>query len=337
MGGKGRKVFIGRISALFLALSGRRLYIILNKNCISEEKFREVRTESNRKYYWQTAVYPLRAWPKEEIIKIMERKISDRELSKQLQRSIKAIVNKRSSEKERNMQKIKIGICDDFPEAVETLSDIVSNCLEKKEYAYKIEKFYNGTDILAVIQQMDIVFLDIEMPGTDGIETGARMQKSNADCKIIMATSRADRFKEAFRINAFRFVTKPFDSEEIALVLDETLNSMLGIETVELYLNRIPYNVQQKDILYVKAYESYVGVFVKNRGMMRKDMSLTKIMSLLDSRIFYRADRKYAVNLSFIEDYRRGVIKITDIEIKVPRGKKKDFEKEYEEFRFRYS
>lgn len=250
---------------------------------------------------------------------------------------MKAITNKRSCEKQKNMQKVKIGICDDFPEVVEVLSNIVSEHLDKKEYAYKIEKFYNGTDLLESIQEMDIVFLDIEMPGLDGIEIGGRIQESNGDCKIIMATGRVDRFKEAFRISAFRFVTKPFDPEEIISALDEALNSMLGIETVELYLNRIPYNVQQKDILYVKAYESYVGVYVKNRGMMRKDMSLTKIMPLLDRRLFYRADRKYAVNLALIEEYKRGVIKITDVEIKIPRGKKKEFEREYEEFRFRYS
>ncbi len=234
------------------------------------------------------------------------------------------------------MRKIKVGICDDFPLIVEELSNIISHYLDKKGSAYEIFKFYGGTEVLDLIQELDLLFLDIEMPGLDGIEIGAMIQKKNVQCKIIMATAREDRFKEAFRISAFRFVTKPFDDEEIFMALDEAIELMIGIENVELYMNRIPYNIQQKDILYAKAYESYVGVAVNKKGMMRKDVSLTKLFSTLDSRLFYRADRKYVVNLDFIESYRRGIVKIADLEIRIPRAKKKEFEKVYEEFLFRY-
>lgn len=70
---------------------------------------------------------------------------------------------------------------------------------------------------------MDILFLDIEMPGEDGIQTGKRLRERGSECKIIMATSMAERFKEGYHIGASRFVTKPFDQEEVEEELDKRL------------------------------------------------------------------------------------------------------------------
>lgn len=235
------------------------------------------------------------------------------------------------------MREIVIGICDDLPQVVEELSGIICGNLESRCCEYQIKKFHDGEELLKVIHELDVVFLDIEMPKMDGIEVGKIIQERKVACKIIMATARVDRFKEAFRINAFRFITKPFDNAEIEMVLDDILKEMIGFDTVELYLNRIPYHIHQKDIMYIKAYESYVGVQVKNREMMRKDVSLVKMLALLDERLFYRADRKYVVNLRAIDMYDHGVIKLGDLEIKLPRVKKKEFEKIYEEFLFTYS
>lgn len=231
---------------------------------------------------------------------------------------------------------ITIGICDDVPEVLEELGHMISEVLNERVCEYKIEKFSTGEKALFMAARLNILFLDIEMPEMDGIAVGEQIHKMNEDCKIIMATARVDRFKEAFKIRAFRFITKPFDIEELTMVLDEAIDLLSGTKTVKLHLNRIPYDIQQGDIVYVKAYESYVGAYVKNGKMMRKDISLSKMFSLLDERLFYRVARGYIINLSFIEFYRKGVLKIADLEIGIPRMKKKDFEKRYEEYCFKY-
>lgn len=231
---------------------------------------------------------------------------------------------------------VNIGICDDVPEVVEKLSIIISDIMREMNSECKIEKFYSGVEVFPLLYQLDALFLDIEMPRMDGIQVGLKMQEYNSDCKIIMATGRVERFKEAFRIKAFRFITKPFDKDEIEMVLYETLQELRERKTIELYLNRIAYEIEQKDILFVKAYESYVGVMVKKIGMMRKDLSLTKIIAFLDDRLFYRVNRRYIVNLIFVESYKKGIVKVAGMEIKISNVKKKDFEKKYEEFKFKY-
>lgn len=234
------------------------------------------------------------------------------------------------------MKEVVIGICDDLSFAVDELNEIVSNYLEKKEYKATILKFAHGSEVIPYMDELDILFLDIEMPGMDGIEVGEQFCHKKSNCKIIMATSRIERFKEAFRIQAFRFVSKPFEVAEVENALEDTLSLMIGTDTIELFENRIMYHIQQKDICYVVAYESYVEAILLNRRKMRKDISLSKMQELLDKCLFYRINRKYLVNMSYIEKHDGESITIDNMKIKIPRVKKKDFEHIFKEFSIRY-
>lgn len=234
------------------------------------------------------------------------------------------------------MKEVVIGICDDLPFAVDELNEIVSNYLERKEYKATILKFLHGSEVIPYMDELDILFLDIEMPDMDGIEVGEQFFQNKSNCKIIMATSRIERFKEAFRIQAFRFVSKPFEVAEVENALEDSLDLMIGTDTIELFENRISYQIQQKDICYVVAYESYVEVMLLNGRKMRKDVSLNKMQDLVDKYLFYRINRKYLVNMSYIEKCNGENIVIDDMKIKIPRVKKKDFEYIFKEFSIRY-
>lgn len=113
------------------------------------------------------------------------------------------------------MREIIIGICDDEMLAVLQIEKMVIDYLERVEREVKILLFQSGRELLEHIEELHILFLDIEMPKMDGIEIGKNICKRNKECKIIMATGHLERFKEAFKIDAFRFVTKPFDSGEV--------------------------------------------------------------------------------------------------------------------------
>lgn len=71
------------------------------------ERRREAVTAYNRKYYRKTAIYPPRIWTDQEIEMLFNSKMTDRELSSVLHRSMKAIVNKRSSVRQA-MEKAKL-------------------------------------------------------------------------------------------------------------------------------------------------------------------------------------------------------------------------------------
>ena len=227
---------------------------------------------------------------------------------------------------------LKIGICDDEQIVSEILKRKVEICLREAGVQAEIALFSQGQDLLETGEDLDILFLDIEMPEMDGIEVGKKLRQKGNDCKIIVATSMVERFKEAFYIEAFRFVTKPFEMEEIREALREAFIAAGGNQTIEVYKNREKYNILCRVILYIEATESSVEFMLKD-GKYRKESSLTELEKKLEGNTFFRINRQCIVNIAQIEHYEKGVILINGDAKKVSQRKKKEFQNAYREYK----
>lgn len=230
---------------------------------------------------------------------------------------------------------LQIALCDDVVEQTLSLQEFISEYCERNHAEYSLSIFTSEEELLLNIEKLDIVFLDIEMPGLDGIETGRKIRAMNCKCRIIMATVMVERMREAFFIEAFRFIVKPFEQTEVEEALQACMKRVLGSGCILLYHNRIPYEIHQSEIQYVVTYDSYCEYRVKNK-MLRSEDSLKDLEQKLDQRLFYRIHRKYIVNMAQIESYRNGVLQMKDVELPVSRRRKKPFEQAFMEFDLRY-
>ncbi len=233
------------------------------------------------------------------------------------------------------MERKLIGICDDQSDSACVLAAMVAELLGEKRMEYQIQCYGSGEELLRHAGQLAIVFLEMEMPDMDGIETGGLLKRRNPGCRLIIDANIGHRYKEAFRINAFRFVTKPFETEEIREALFAAMDSFMGMGILELYQARNEYDVRQKDICYIQAFNGYAE-FVVGKQRMRKEISLTALEKSLDSVLFYRINRQIVVNLSRITRYRNGCVYVNGESLSVSRRNRKEFEQRYMEFNLRY-
>lgn len=227
-----------------------------------------------------------------------------------------------------------IAVCDDEITIATKLQDIIETILGT-ECDWEIRMYSNGDDLLQDISNIRIVFLDIEMPKEDGIVVGKKIKEQNADCKIIMATGMPERFKEAFKIQAFRFVTKPFDDTEVREALYAAMESFIGQTIITAYCARNEHHIQERNIAYMEAYNGYSEI-VSDNNRFRKDVALNELETVLDKRLFFRINRRYIVNVAYIDSYREGEIKIGKEKFSVSRRKRKEFEQKYIEFDLKY-
>lgn len=230
---------------------------------------------------------------------------------------------------------LRVALCDDQEYILVQLKKMLQEILKEKGCQYIIEVFSSGEELISKNEYCDVVFLDIEMPGMDGIQVGEIIRQRNAECKIIMATCAIERYKEAFHIRAFRFVTKPFVSEEIEEAMDAVLSLKRDDDSIELYCQRVLYKVKWKDIQYIQAYNGYSEFLVGNR-IFRKEISLNSIEEQLDMQFFSRIHRQYIVNMRWIISYDNGKVRVGNQVIPVSKRKRKDFEQEYIEFDLKY-
>ena len=234
------------------------------------------------------------------------------------------------------MGKIRIGICDDQREPALLLERYIRELeMSWRGDSWEIHIFSSGEELLQQAQAMSVVFLDIELGGMDGIETGRLLKQKNPECRLIMATGMEHRYKDAFRIQAFRFVTKPFDRDEIREALVAALAAVPGTALIEVFSQRVPYQIKQRDICYFEAYNGYVEA-TAGKQTFRKDMSLDAVESVVDGRIFYRISRQFLVNLHWVETYEKGHLVIGGKRFMVSRRKRSELEQKYIEYDIRY-
>ena len=227
---------------------------------------------------------------------------------------------------------IYIALCDDDKN---THVD-VRNLLKSYKYIYKKDveliEFYSAEELLEANERYDVLLLDYEMPGLNGISAGAELRKSGNNCKIIMLTGMQECYKEAFKISASRFVTKKISSEELYEALNSAILSISGNELIELFYENKKVKRLQRAIDYIKANDDFLKVYIRN-DVYLSNFRLEKMEQILDNRIFRRCHKSIIVNFESIERIDDDTITLSDgTHLKIAKRRKSEFMKAFIEY-----
>ena len=105
----------------------------------------------------------------------------------------------------------RIAICDDDVK----MRRLLCQAAEGYGAACEVDEFSDGMELLECNTQYDILFLDIDMPRMNGIETAERIRRTDRRVKIIYVTGYQDYMSRSFAVHPFSFLLKPVRREEI--------------------------------------------------------------------------------------------------------------------------
>lgn len=107
---------------------------------------------------------------------------------------------------------LKVALCDDNHNAVERYAQLVSHIAERHGIEIILSCFYSGEELLFhctdAPDQMDIIYLDILMEKTDGMETARTLRDCRCTAQIVFLTSCEDYVYEAFDVDAVQYLLK---------------------------------------------------------------------------------------------------------------------------------
>lgn len=225
---------------------------------------------------------------------------------------------------------MKIGICDDEEISFVILKGLMQEVLRESDADAEIIYFASGEKLLEQANELSVVFLDICMPEMDGIETGYRLKRINCRCQIIIATGAEELYKEGFKIGAYRFMTKPFQKEELREVIESLIQDGFIARNLTVYQKRVRHRISTEEICYIRSMNDAVEL-VCERGVYRKKSTLDKMEELLSDK-FYRISKGNIVNMKKITKYVNGVVTICDTKLKVAVRRKTLFEREFSNY-----
>ena len=117
---------------------------------------------------------------------------------------------------------MRIAICDDEKSMGQILEEKVKKLLPDAV----VEKYLSGDDLISSGFKPDILFMDIQMPGKDGMETARIVRRNNKDMILIFVTAVDEYVFQAFDVGAFHYLVKPFLDDKF----DEGLVFLKSVE-----------------------------------------------------------------------------------------------------------
>lgn len=230
---------------------------------------------------------------------------------------------------------ITVAICDDSKKIRESMRKSLEEYAVEKQEDIHICVFCNGEELVEQYNEhCDLMFLDIKMPGMNGIEAAQRIRMVDKKVKIIFLTSLIEYAIEGYSVNATNYILKPMGKHRLFMEIDRCLEEMKEQEEPFLVIHndKGDYKILIKEIRYIETCNRNILIHTKEEAHICY-WKLGEMEKRIGKYGFVRNHASYLVNLCHVEHVEKLEIKVTgDKRIPLSKGKKKDFMEQLAEY-----
>lgn len=189
---------------------------------------------------------------------------------------------------------INIAIVEDEKIQSELMKAYVANWACKKNIRVTAEAFNSAESFdftWSMNKKYDIVLLDVQMSGQNGIELAKKIRKEDNMISIIFITAVIDYIQEGYDVSAINYLIKPVDESKLHECLDRALQKIPKEEkSILIDAEGEIVRVRQKDIIYIEAFSHTIDInTAEKKFSVRK--SISSIEKELDEKMFVRCHR----------------------------------------------
>lgn len=201
---------------------------------------------------------------------------------------------------------MQIAICDDEMNIRELISDKVLKQFPEAE----VDFYSSGDELLLADKLIDILFLDIQMSGKNGMETARELRKKNKKTIIIFVTATEEYVFQAFDVGAFHYIVKPIADKKFIEVLYNAVDELkvrdtytLAQEERYMMINNggVHIKVTIDDIVYAEVFNRKVVIHKLNETI--EYYGKMSDLEAVAGENFFRPHRAYLINFKYVEKY----------------------------------
>ena len=236
---------------------------------------------------------------------------------------------------------IKIAFCDDDMEVLHQMNELLDRYRVERNEDITYAAFQSPFELLTEIEKgirPDILFLDVVMPGQNGMDVAKEIRQYDTNMKINFLTSSPEFAVESYSVGAYFYQLKPIWEESFFRLMDAVLaecekkkkNSLIlrskdGITRIDL-----------QQLEYCEVLGRKLLFHLENGAVLESAGSLDDLAGqLMQYSNFFRPHRSFLVNMEYIQNISSRSIKmVNDAEIPIPHGKCSEIKNTYMEYAF---
>ncbi len=232
---------------------------------------------------------------------------------------------------------MKIAVCDDETALFEELYTLLNEYSKFKKEPVLTAYFKTGIELLQSAEKFDIIFMDYQMDGMDGLETSKRLRLKNSNAAIIFLTAFPKIVFQSFEVNTFRFLLKPIKKDELFKSIDDYLDSVKTDDFLILNTNDGSWKVRLSEIIYVESKDKHTVIRTADNHL-ECCRYMQEIEKLLPKDRFIRSHRSCIVSFLHIRNHDNKTIYFDNNErASISRRYLPDFKRAFQEYIVRYN
>lgn len=215
---------------------------------------------------------------------------------------------------------MRIAVCDDEELFRIEFKSVLDKVLINAEY--DIDTFSGGSSLYEAFLKnpFDLVFLDIEMPGIDGITLAKRLRAVSENVQIVFLTSHIEYALEGYEVNALRYLTKPVNLNKVKEVIRYVQDKQNSEHQIIIKEDGEDVLIDINDIIYMESMDKNVRIVTSKEEHFTR-YNLGDYEEQLKNFGFFRIHRGYLISLSKVRKLvRNDVVMDGDITLPVSRS-----------------
>ena len=215
----------------------------------------------------------------------------------------------------KTMKKLRVGICDDDSQSLSAVKDLLLRLGQELNIAFEILEFADGADLVeSYPQDLSLLFLDIEMPFLNGLETAREIRDRDAQVTLVFMSNYEKYAIHGYEFGAWRYLLKPVTWEKFERELRRPIEALSRKDTEFLYVKNSEgvFSLPYDDLYYAETnYKKNVDLHLSSR-IMECYQSLTALETQLTGHSFFRCHSGFLVNLAYVSHIGKDSLTLRD-------------------------
>lgn len=224
-------------------------------------------------------------------------------------------------------------IVEDEQEAADLLRSFIERYGKENDCAFRVTRYADAPSFLDAYVSADIVFMDIELPGMDGLSVSALLREKDADVMIIFVTNMSRLAIRGYEVRAFDFIVKPVSYPNFSFKFRNALRSLGKRRGKDIWISNKDgkMRLNTSEIVYVEIMQ-HILIFHTVRGEFKATGTLAYLQKELEDEPFSMCNRCYFVNLAYVTAVRQQDMYAGDVVLRISRAKRAAFMKDLSDY-----